>query len=263
MITKKFKNYNDMEGGQLSLGYYNGLPFLSISPIFEAHKGRNIDETPIQKGEKIFNHDAKVFFQLDIGDLIKIEQGLELLDSEEIEAFSLSHVSPFDDSKKVLEIATTKSGMVLKMTNKFKAKNGEDKVTKMKFNFSCMDKRLSFFTVLVKGVAQKFPIDIFYLEFVNFIKESKAVALGIATPTQTKDEMRSLDDGDDEFDRKPSGGVFKRNNNGNTKKPSAFSQYANSKSNDEEEEPASLPARKKPSKKDVDSAADVFGDDDE
>jgi len=53
-ITKHFKNYNDMGNCQMTLGYYNECPFISMSPIFDAQKGRDLNETPLQKGEKNF-----------------------------------------------------------------------------------------------------------------------------------------------------------------------------------------------------------------
>jgi len=259
MLTKQFRRYNDMENSQLTLGYYNELPFLSMSPVFEAQKGRDLSKLPLQEGEKIFNHDNKIFFQLDLGDLIKISEGLKMIQEEEIISFSLVHRGMNGKSLKVLEIGLDdEGGFGAKLSNKT-----EEGTNVILFSFESFSPEQAFIKVKdTNGKVSNFEFSIYISEFEEFIEKSKYVALKIAAPTDSKNNQGSY--GDDDGDEMSSPFTRTQNsyrpnsNRKNNGKPRSFISRRSGFSKDESTE-SNLPPRK-PQK--VETASDVFDSED-
>jgi len=257
MLTKQFKRYNDMENSQLTLGYYNELPFLSMSPVFEAQKGRDLSKLPLQEGEKIFNHDNKIFFQLDLDDLIKITEGIRLIDEEGAISFSLTHRGFKGDSIKVLEMgATEETGFYLKMTHK----TPESKNV-IFFSFEAFLPEQGIIKVKDKhGKVVDHDLPIYASEFEEFIEKSKFVALKIMAPTDDKNNFGSDSDGDDDemsapFSRNKSSFKSNSKRGSGLNKPRSFSRRGTS----DKEEETTLPPRKTTA---VSDASAVFDDED-
>jgi hypothetical protein len=86
--------------GALELGFWQDKAFFSLSPVFKEHAGKEP-----QKGLQMYNHDAKVFFQVDLGDVKGIQQGLTWIKDPEtsgVQSFAIAH--PGRNGKKVLII---------------------------------------------------------------------------------------------------------------------------------------------------------------
>jgi hypothetical protein len=246
-ITRQFKTYNDMANGSMTLGFYNGLPFISISPIFSSQVNRDVKSNPIEKGEKIFNHEQKIFFQLDLSDLIKIKEGMEqLLNSEDkVFSFSFNHMNVLDGSKKTFEMGIMDDAYYVKLSLRSKEK---DKNNEAFFSFDSDDPDTSYFKIKrgKKGNPERVDLLLALEEFKSFIESSHLVALGICNPTKTKSELENEDNDNDDDDDK--GSHPKRNN---------FKSRGNGRA------PFSKQGGKKPAKQELNSAGSVFEDEDE
>ena len=99
----------DSINSQLKLGYWKGQGFISLSPMFDAYRKSIADGSPISKGERVYNYDKKIFFQLSIMDVEELLYCIERLKTETNRYFTLHH--KFSDDKnysyRTLEIGYT------------------------------------------------------------------------------------------------------------------------------------------------------------
>lgn len=80
-----FTLYNN-QMSSVRFGYYGRVAFIRISPIFEAYIGRKPEP-----GAKMYNHDAGIFFPLDLADISRLERGIAMIEAGEIDSFCIPH----------------------------------------------------------------------------------------------------------------------------------------------------------------------------